>query len=246
MDSLWVIGDDFGFKSFTKHFYERNDIDRYMMEHFEVIGFNNNKELSYDVNTISRMRNNLVGAVHDQKLLPKYVVVVLDDDIIQFARRRITKGNDWSTIFSRIVRYLMCQFDRVIATHKEHLPMKCKRDDEPKFIWIKPPTNTNFSNNTMHNHFSEALSHNAQYYDAHYSLPMKKLWDYSDTALFNNSDRKFTAVGYKTYWESVNKTVKYTDTLYMKKEARKKEKPKHEKKPEKKPRRNNKFHWNHR
>ena len=86
LDKLWVLRDNFGFKSFNKHYYLNQDYDKYMLDSFEVSGFNVDCDSSFDVNAISRLRNNLVAAIRDQIVLPKYILVVLDNDIIHFAK----------------------------------------------------------------------------------------------------------------------------------------------------------------
>ena len=40
-----------------------------------------------------------------------------------------------------------------------------------------------------------------------------------DSHLFNAEDKKFTDIGYKSYWNAVDKTVKFAHTLLLKKEA---------------------------
>ena len=55
----------------------------YMKEKFEVSRFMNNKDQSYDTNTISRIRNGLVTAICDQIVLPKMIIMVPDDNILQ-------------------------------------------------------------------------------------------------------------------------------------------------------------------
>ena len=55
----------------------------YMKEKFEVSGFMNNEDQSYDINIISRIRNGLVSAICDQIVLPKMIIMVPDDNILQ-------------------------------------------------------------------------------------------------------------------------------------------------------------------
>ena len=57
-----------------------------MKEAFEVNGFNNDKDASVNENTISRLRNNLVAAIADQKVFPKIIVIVPGNDIINYFR----------------------------------------------------------------------------------------------------------------------------------------------------------------
>ena len=58
-----------------------------------------------------------------------------------------------------------------------------------------------------------------------YSLKLKTIRDTEDSSIFLSSEQRFTASGYCTYWEAVDKTIKYADTILMKKIQ--KGKPKH-------------------
>ena len=58
-----------------------------MKERFEICGFMNKTSASLDENTISRFRNCLVGAILDQKVLPKIIVIVPDDNIIAYMKK---------------------------------------------------------------------------------------------------------------------------------------------------------------
>ena len=52
------------------------------------------------------------------------------------------------------------------------------------------------------------------------SLPLKKVWDDKDVNLFNN--HRFTAAGLRAYWEAVDKTTRYFDSVILKKNANRK------------------------
>ena len=56
----------------------------YIREHYDVLGKLSSRYLSNDANLISRLRNQLVDAIHEKVILPKYLVMVLDDDIIKW------------------------------------------------------------------------------------------------------------------------------------------------------------------
>ena len=191
-----------------------------MKERFEIYGFNNNKDASEDDNTISRFRNNIVGAMRDQPILPKFMVIVPDDDIIKFIKKREPEAAN-EVGFARAIKWLLCQIDRLIMTQKDFLPTKCKRPGEPTVVFIQPPIHDKFKNNGMRIAFNNALSKEVTYHDNVYALEMKKMWDPSDSSLYNRTDCKYTAKGYSSYWDAVDKTVRFADTLLLKKEERK-------------------------
>ena len=88
--------------------------------------------------------------------------------------------------------------------------------------------------------FGRALENEAEYHALTYALALKKGWDFNDTSLFNKEDKKFTSDGYISYWNAVDKTIWFCDTLLMKKEMRKKEKQNKEKDAHM---HRDKYHW---
>ena len=174
---------------------------------FEISGFNNNKNASYDNNTLSRFRNGLVAAITDQKILPKMAVIVPDDDLINYFCLWYKKKEGSYDGFERILRWLMCQYDRLITAQRDYLPNKAKRSNEPIFIWIEVPLhdNLNSSAREARNSFNKALQKAVSYHTNFYSLQLIKCWDESNPELYNKEDGKYTARGYVTYWEAIDK-----------------------------------------
>ena len=116
MEKIWVMGDDFRHKSFNKYYYLQAGDEQYMKEQFEVTGFMNDKSSSLDTNTLSRFRNNFVGAVTDQPVLPKFVVIVPDNDIIKYVWYR---KDDVQDGYVRLLKWLMSQYNCMVASVKE-------------------------------------------------------------------------------------------------------------------------------
>ena len=102
-----------------------------MKEHYEVNGFHNNKDASTDQNILSRFRNNFMGAISDQSGILRIVVIVPDADLIKAFKYR--KEDDVIIGYTRIIKWLMTQYNWMVVTQKEYLPGKCKRADEPQF-----------------------------------------------------------------------------------------------------------------
>ena len=240
-----MIGDNFGFNSFQKYYHEQEKMERFMIKEFEVSGFNNDSKASYDINMISRFRNCFMGAITDQAILPKYVVIVPDNDIIKFFKwkmetRKRRDDNELVGAYECMLTWLMNQYSRLIMSQKDYLPKKAKKGDDPKFLWIEAPLNKNFKDNDYRMKFNTGLRKSAEYHTNNYTLALKKLWDEEDSSLYCRDDKKYMAKGYETYWESVDKAVKYADTLMLKKEERKKD---HHTKSKKRFFNTDRFHW---
>ena len=221
----------------------------FMKERYEVNGFHNNKDASIDQNILSRFCNNFVGAISDQSVFPRIVVIVPDADLIKAFKYR--KEDDVIIGYTRIIKWLMTQYDRMVATQKEYLPGKCKRADEPNFVWIMPPLHDllRSKENRLRTLFGHALSSQATMHDNTYAFELKKIWDPSNRSYYNKEERSFTADGFIAYWQAVDKTVKYFETLVLKKKVEKKIDETRHKVPQqtnsklRKPNYYDRFHW---
>ena len=73
----------------------------------------------------------------------------------------------------------------------------------------------------MRQKFNHALSTAALLNENTWSLKLKKIWDSHNHSLYNKEDDKYTVEGIKTYWEAVDQTIKYADTILIKRPAAK-------------------------
>ena len=176
----------------------------------------NNRVNSLDTNTVSRYRNQLIGALLDKKVLPKIVVIIPDDDIINFIEDSFDAKLPPKEM-GHVLNWLMNEYDKLISIHKENLPAKAKRAGYPQILWIEPPLHDNFLNNRERESFNSTLSTVAQFHPDTWVLKLKKIWDPNDNSLYMKEEQRFTAAGLKSYWDAVDKTVRYADTILLKK-----------------------------
>ena len=127
---------------------------------------------------------------------------------------------------ARILHWLMVEFDRLITTHKERLPQKSKKAGYSCFIWVEAPQHDNFNNNTLRQIFNDGLAIVGNLHENVSVLGMKKIWDPSDYSLFLKKENRYSATGLRFFWESVDKTIRYADTIQFKKMTQQKSKNK--------------------
>ena len=167
---------------------------------------------------ISRIANIMKFALQckvDKRLLPfpKIIVIVLDDDLLhKFATaHRITKP------ISRLINFIMIEHECAITAYKDDLPAKCLKSDWPQLLWIQVPSHHLFSNNNLHYKFNKALEEVAKLHSNMTTLMLKKVWDESNPDLYIPDHSCFSASGYTAYWEAVDRTVRYFDSVLLKK-----------------------------
>ena len=208
--------DEFGYKSYGDYFQCRDKGEYYTKHHYDTAGYVNSM-FSKDPNTVSRLRNLMVTAIAEYKLLPKFIVIVPDDNIIRCLNH---SGDGISRNLTRLVKSIMEQHKKYLDIYKELLAVKSKRMDFPRIIWIKAPIHENFHNNVERGKFNSCLNEVACNYDNVSVLKLKKVWDPMDKTLYFHESCRYTAEGYIKYWEAVDKTVKFCDTILLKKIAK--------------------------
>ena len=110
----------------------------------------------------------------------------------------------------------MTEYERCVASFKENLPAKSVRYDCPRFLWIQAPMHDNFQNNPECFKFNKALEETVKLHSNMYTLMLKKVWDPKDKDLFLES-QQFSAVGFRYYWEAVDKTIRYFHSVVLRK-----------------------------
>ena len=95
LEKIWILGDEFVFRTIDEYFLQRDhkSYNGYSKEHYETLGFPSSKYASMDQNIISRIRNKFAKTVSDEKILPKLVVIVPDDDLIRCIHKSRVRTN---------------------------------------------------------------------------------------------------------------------------------------------------------
>ena len=214
-EEIWFFGDNFGFRSYLEHFNERDpaNYDGYVKMQYSMKGFFTNKFTHHDQNAVSRLCNVIAKAIQDRTLLLKIMVIVPDDDLITYVN---INNYGFTKAMTRIVDNIMKQHTKYVEIQKDFLPERSKRPLLPQIIWIQAPLHDNFHNNNDRTKFNKILAEVAQLHPNTSALALKKVWDPSDTRLYVAHSR-FTSLGLTTYWAAIDKTIKFADTILLKK-----------------------------
>ena len=116
-------------RTFRQHFKRYQPEDRnkklFIKENFDVFPYCNSRFTSTQQNILARLQNCLTGTINGVKsgLLPKYIVVVLDDNVISYLDY---KGEGTSTLLGTYVEWLTKEFDSLIQKCLEQVPLKSR------------------------------------------------------------------------------------------------------------------------
>ena len=194
IDSLWIIGDEFCHRTFAMQFKLRknnslnsddntnsksnNQRKPFIFESYEVEEFSASRYSSSVRSVLARCKALLAKAIHQEKVLPKVIVFVHDDDIIK--QTNISKEEAKDGEFTIIVKYLLEEINRLVNDYAEKLPHKSKRQFHPHMLWILPPSHKYLANNVLCECYNQSLEEEVKAYPAMCALRLKKVWNETD------------------------------------------------------------------
>ena len=139
---MWLVGDNFVSTTF-RTCYKKTTTQFFIRDKFEVVPFCSNKYVDKNDNVLSRLQITLATALNKKIHLPNYIVVVLDDDLIQYLKY---KNFGVSTMYGTWIEWLANEFDCLVNKRKLQLPDKAKNDEhDPQFYWMALPLHQGFN-----------------------------------------------------------------------------------------------------
>ena len=88
LSKVWLLGDNFLVETYQKNFKKNNSFDFYLKSCFEVIPFCSSRFSDKNTNVISQLINSFVLAMNSKFYLPDYIIIVLDDNLIDYLQYR--------------------------------------------------------------------------------------------------------------------------------------------------------------
>ena len=200
-DELWLIGDNFMAETYRHHFL-KNKASFFMKNVFEVLPFCKSRHDCNDTNMLSRIRSCLAKAVSEQGKLPKFIVIILDDDLLDYLQ------HDGHAMLGSWIEWLVNCFTEICRDRKSILQANAVRNDYPMIYWAAPPHHRNFLNNPSRSKLLLSMESVFKLHDEIRIIRMKEIWNYDDNSLVDANGR-FTIVGLDKYWQSVDAAVKF-------------------------------------
>ena len=220
------MGDEFAKNTIKQYYKDARNEDgspaSYLYGNFEVKEFVTHKHSNNCKNILSRMRNCLVTALNEHEILPKMIIFVMDDDVINEVNRKLDPSDCLTKDYVTILKGLMKLISVSINCYKDGLPRKAFRESIPHVIWLAPPNHMYFSerNNECRAKYTMALSESITEYNNMSVLRLVKHWDKDNSNLFLEEQYRYTAIGLKTYWMSVDAAIRFWNIALYKKFAK--------------------------
>ena len=153
----------------------------------------------------NRLRNSFIQGINDQGRLPRFIVIVLDDDLLEYLGYG---GQGVSTLLGNCIEWLCKEFDNLIKLAKNAAPAKSVRADYPQMYWVAPPHHRNFMNNSARSKLINILETTFKLFKDNRIIRMKEVWEYNNPDMVNNNGQ-YTDFGWDTYWRSVDAAIKF-------------------------------------
>ena len=208
-DHIWIIGDEFAAKSIQPIFLKLTDEESFTKSNFEIKVVTNNRFSEWSNDTLSRIRNAFLNAAQNGKVIPKLITVIMEDDVI----KRIGDQPELGLIYNKIINWLFAEFKKILESTMDLVAPKSKKEDNPYILWILATRHEKYPNDKKRGKFNDCLTSVGKLYSNNFTLDLKQLWDPKELSLYNPNEKKLTAYGLKTYWKSVDRTIKFCNSI---------------------------------
>ena len=170
----------------------RNNVDQYVMRakrdraasyifsNFEVETYGVDCTSTNDVSPLSRVRNLLFKAFGRFNRLPKLIIVIMEDDVLNSL-----KCNNYglAEAYQLMFEWLVKEYYRGLLTIKEHLPQRASREMWPHTVFITPTVHNSYPNDNKRRKFTlamEKVSRESKKFVNMSVLRFKQVWDPED------------------------------------------------------------------
>ena len=205
LSKVWIVGDNFLAETYRKCF-KKSSHDFYLKACFEVLPFCSNKYSDKNSNLISRIVNSFVLALSTKHYLPDYVIVLLDDDLIEHLQFKNFKA---ASLLGPWVEYLSEFFAESLQTRRMQLPKKARLEDITPVYWIEPVSHNSFSytNQQIREKYTRCLEASSKSVKCMRVLKLRDFWNRGDDSLVLND--KFTKMGLASYLKSLDSSFQF-------------------------------------
>ena len=204
---MWIVGDNFLARTFREGVKLRNTDELFMKTHFKVEPVGSSRFSSSNTNMLSRIENSLAKQLNDNntELLPEYIIVVLDVDLIQFLGYDLA---GFAEMMGDWIEYLTKSFTKMIHDRKAKLPRGAIRFEKPMFYWANTPLHKNFYDNEVREEFNFLLDAGLKEIPTMRTLKLKEIWNYRNDHLVDKYGN-ITSYGVAKYWSAIDAAIKF-------------------------------------
>ena len=179
---------------------------------------------------ISRIRNSFAKALNDRVRLPRFIVIILNRDLIDYLNY---DNYGLSGMVGPWIEWLAAEFNKLINDQKNCLPKKAVREDYPQLYWCNNPCHMDFIDNNPRIKLDAVMESVMNLYSNMRVIKLKECWRPNDSKLVTNN--RCTSFGLTTHWKAIDAATRFnvkkhedfiTTRNYFRLKGRDKPKPK--------------------
>ena len=208
---MWIVGDCF--VATGKNVIASREMSNEYINNNFIVKFMAGSDLpdAKRQSPISRIRNTVAALLQRNNILPKWLIIIPENDII--SGQNYSKQKDGpSMYFGSIIDWCMKEHDTMFQEFKKNLSAPAKKHNWPNIVWLAPTLHINCDNLNLRKKFTRALKKASQNYSNVITLDLSVNWNYEDTNYFIRCNQKFTLDGQEEFWKGTNKLLQYADT----------------------------------
>ena len=156
-------------------------------------------------NLLTRITDTFTEAVNKNGKLSRFIIFVLDDDIIQFTK---FDKVGVATLFGRYLQFIIDEVKVVIEERKSQLPKKAIKVSYPVVYWLAAPYHSNWHNDWLRGKYNLCLESIVKQKSNMHVIKIKEVWDKNNVQLVDKVGQ-LTSMGVMTYWMAINCAVQF-------------------------------------
>ena len=163
--------------------------------------------ISKETNMLIRLKSTLAKAIEKRMRLPRFIVVVLDNDLIQYLAY-MNKG--MATLVGEFFEVIVTFTNDLIEKRKKILPSKAMKADHPQVYFVASPRHHYFSDNEARKILQNCMEATVKVptFNNIRMVRIVDIWDFKDDELVNDQGQ-LTSLGLSTYWASVDAAITF-------------------------------------
>ena len=211
MEQLWILGDKFVGKTAQNEIYKKPE-EKFITTNFEVKVFTGDYKSDNQM-VLGRLRNVLVEAINCYYTIPKWIVFVVENDLITDLDYKDPASAD---LYGIVLEKLLNEHKEILNEFKTLLPHKAKKHSWPFIIWVMPTLHDNYNDVHFRERFNQSLEVVELLHENMITLQLEQHWDQKNSSLFQLREQRLTPMGITTLWTAIDKTLKFADSKFNK------------------------------
>ena len=202
---LWIIGDNFVAGS-VRNYFKKATWDSFIKENFHWEAFCSSRYSDKNTNLISRLQNTFALAINRSQRLPEYILVIIDDDIIDFAN---FKNIGVAGIYGPWCKWLVQTFTTMLEERRKMLPHKAQLSEATQIYWLAAVKHADFDelSNNLRETFNNVIDSVGKPHAQMRRIFVKEHWETETTSLVSNN--RINHQGFIAYWKGIDAALRF-------------------------------------